>query len=78
MKEATYSGMDAKIATLDVGGAKIPVLGFGTYGMAGCRIFSWLRSSGVFVTLIQRRCTRTKPMLALPSARPAFRETRFL
>ena len=39
MKGATsYSGMDATTATVDVGGAKIPVLGFGTYGMSGPRL----------------------------------------
>jgi 2,5-diketo-D-gluconate reductase B len=34
----SYSGMDATTATVDVGGAKIPVLGFGTYGMSGPRL----------------------------------------
>jgi 2,5-diketo-D-gluconate reductase B len=34
----SYSGMDATTATVDVGGAKIPVLGFGTYGMVGPRL----------------------------------------
>jgi 2,5-diketo-D-gluconate reductase B len=48
MKEATYSGMDAKTATLDVGGAKIPVLGFGTYGMAGPRL------QNILVAALQR------------------------
>jgi 2,5-diketo-D-gluconate reductase B len=48
MKEATYSGMDAKIATLDVGGAKIPVLGFGTYGMASPRL------QNILVAALQR------------------------
>jgi 2,5-diketo-D-gluconate reductase B len=39
VKGATsYSGMDATTATVDVGGAKIPVLGFGTYGMSGPRL----------------------------------------
>lgn len=38
MKGATYSGTNATTATVDVGGAKIPVLGFGTYGMAGPRL----------------------------------------
>ena len=38
MKGATYSGTDATTATVDVGGAKIPVLGFGTYGMSGSRL----------------------------------------
>ena len=39
MKGATsYSGMDARTATLHVGGAKIPLLGFGTYGMTGPRL----------------------------------------
>jgi 2,5-diketo-D-gluconate reductase B len=31
----TYTGSDAATATLDVVGADIPVLGFGTYGMSG-------------------------------------------
>lgn len=31
----SYSGTDAATATLNVGGAQIPVLGFGTYGMSG-------------------------------------------
>jgi 2,5-diketo-D-gluconate reductase B len=36
MKGATsYSGTNAATATANVGGAKIPVLGFGTYGMSG-------------------------------------------
>jgi 2,5-diketo-D-gluconate reductase B len=36
MKGATsYSGTDPATATANVGGAKIPVLGFGTYGMSG-------------------------------------------
>ena len=36
MKSAPlYSGKDAASATLNVGGANIPVLGFGTYGMSG-------------------------------------------
>jgi diketogulonate reductase-like aldo/keto reductase len=48
MKEATYSAMDAKTATLDVGGAKIPVLGFGTYGMAGPRL------QNILVAALQR------------------------
>lgn len=38
MKGATYSGTNATTATVDVGGAKIHVLGFGTYGMAGPRL----------------------------------------
>jgi diketogulonate reductase-like aldo/keto reductase len=38
MKRATYSGMDATTAIVEVSGAKIPVLGFGTYGMAGPRL----------------------------------------
>jgi hypothetical protein len=33
MKGASYRGTDATTATVDVGGAKIPALGFGTYGM---------------------------------------------
>jgi 2,5-diketo-D-gluconate reductase B len=48
MKEASYSGMDAKTATLDVGGAKIPVLGFGTYGMTGPRL------QNILVAALQR------------------------
>jgi 2,5-diketo-D-gluconate reductase B len=35
MQGASYRGADATTATVDVGGAKIPALGFGTYGMAG-------------------------------------------
>ena len=31
----SYSGMGAATAAVNVGGAKIPVLGFGTYGMSG-------------------------------------------
>jgi diketogulonate reductase-like aldo/keto reductase len=38
MKRATYSSMDATTAIVEVSGAKIPVLGFGTYGMAGPRL----------------------------------------
>jgi aryl-alcohol dehydrogenase-like predicted oxidoreductase len=48
MKGATHSGMDAKTATVDVGGAKIPVLGFGTYGMAGPRL------QNILVAALQR------------------------
>src|SRR5471032_2686459 len=32
---ASYSGKDAATAALNVSGANIPVLGFGTYGMSG-------------------------------------------
>jgi 2,5-diketo-D-gluconate reductase B len=35
---AAYSGMNVATATADVAGAQIPVLGFGTYGMAGPRL----------------------------------------
>jgi diketogulonate reductase-like aldo/keto reductase len=35
MKRASYRGTDPTTATVDVGGAKIPALGFGTYGMTG-------------------------------------------
>ena len=36
MKDATgYRGTDAGTATVNAGGANIPVLGFGTYGMSG-------------------------------------------
>ena len=39
MKGATsYSGKDAATATVNAGGAKIPVLGFGTYGMSGSQL----------------------------------------
>jgi 2,5-diketo-D-gluconate reductase B len=48
MKGTTYSDMDATTATVDVGGAKIPVLGFGTYGMAGPRL------QNILVAALQR------------------------
>jgi diketogulonate reductase-like aldo/keto reductase len=48
MKGTTYSDMDATTATVDVGGAKIPVIGFGTYGMAGPRL------QNVLVAALQR------------------------
>ena len=39
MKGATSSsGKDAATATVNAGGAKIPVLGFGTYGMSGSQL----------------------------------------
>jgi len=39
VKGATsYSGKDAATATVNAGGAKIPVLGFGTYGMSGSQL----------------------------------------
>ena len=49
MKGATsYSGGDAATATVNAGGAKIPVLGFGTYGMSGPRL------QDVLVAALQR------------------------
>ena len=48
MTRAIYSGMDATSATVDAGGAKIPALGFGTYGMAGARL------QNVLVAALQR------------------------
>lgn len=45
---ATYSGMDAATATVNAGGAKIPVLGFGTYGMSGSQL------QNVVVAALQR------------------------
>jgi diketogulonate reductase-like aldo/keto reductase len=35
MANPVFGGDDAAAAVLTVGGAKIPVLGFGTYGMSG-------------------------------------------
>lgn len=35
MKKETNQPVDARTATVEAGGAKIPALGFGTYGMAG-------------------------------------------
>jgi 2,5-diketo-D-gluconate reductase B len=48
MKGAIYSGKDAATATVNAGGAKIPALGFGTYGMSGSQLQS------VLVTALQR------------------------
>lgn len=49
MKGATsYSGKDAATATVNAGGAKIPVLGFGTYGMSGSQL------QNVLVAALQR------------------------
>jgi 2,5-diketo-D-gluconate reductase B len=49
VKGATsYSGGDAATATVNAGGAKIPVLGFGTYGMSGPRL------QDVLVAALQR------------------------
>lgn len=47
MTSAT-SGMDVRTATVDVGGAKIPVLGFGTYGMSGAPL------QAILVAALQR------------------------
>jgi 2,5-diketo-D-gluconate reductase B len=44
----SYSGKDAATATVNVGGAKIPVLGFGTYGMSGSQL------QNVLVAALQR------------------------
>jgi len=38
MEHPIFSGSDAASAILTVGGANIPVLGFGTYGMSGPRL----------------------------------------
>ena len=49
MKGATsYSGKDAAIAMVNAGGTKIPVLGFGTYGMSGSQL------QNVLVAALQR------------------------
>jgi hypothetical protein len=50
MKGATYSGMDATTATLDVGGAKIPCSDSAPTACLApsCRLSPWLRSSGAF------------------------------
>ena len=49
MKGATSSsGKDAATATVNAGGAKIPVLGFGTYGMSGSQL------QNVLVAALQR------------------------
>jgi diketogulonate reductase-like aldo/keto reductase len=45
---AGYSGTDVATATVNISGAKIPVLGFGTYGMAGSQL------QGVLVAALQR------------------------
>ena len=44
----SYSGMGAATATVNVGGARIPVLGFGTYGMSGSQL------QNVLVAALQR------------------------
>ena len=38
MSDTAYNGLDATTAKLHVGGARIPVLGFGTYGMSGQKL----------------------------------------
>jgi 2,5-diketo-D-gluconate reductase B len=49
VKGATsYSGKDAAIAMVNAGGTKIPVLGFGTYGMSGSQL------QNVLVAALQR------------------------